>query len=168
MKRTKFLLPCGFKPVGYVLLALGLVAMGVFNWLHVDFTLNQLMVALFGEGARQGGSLTVDVGSGLPSDSFADAGLMFTISGLLIVLGCLFAGFSRFEEEDEYLEQLRYESLLLSLFIYLVALLVLLLFVWGLAFLVWSAIGLFAALVFYVVCLTVRVAIARKSLSHEE
>lgn len=158
MKHSKFLLPYGFKPVGYLLLALGVAGLVLYLCFNVSVT----WADLCGEPRDH------TIGVLLPSMDWEHRDLLFSFSGLVLVLGCLFAGFSRYREEDEYVEQLRYESLLLTFYLYVALLVGALCFIWDVNYLVFSVLAVFGVLVFYVVCLTLRVAIARKSLKHEE
>ncbi len=80
--------------------------------------------------------------------------LLPTVARMLLLIGGVMAGFARFRKEDEFIEQLRYESLTAAIYLYVLALLVLLVFFWGVAYLLvlhylYCVIVLFYLILFY-------------------
>ena len=161
MKSIKLLFPHKFQPVGYVLWAIGLALFALNYFWEVDFSFNDIL-SLLGKPAH----MWPEVAS---SSAFTSGtGLMFTLAGILVVLGSLFAGFSRFRVEDEYFETIRMESMLVSFYLYAAYLLGILIFSWGLSFLALAVYGCFGAMSFYVVVLAVRIILAKKEATDEE
>ena len=85
-----------------------------------------------------------------------------------MVVGGVFVGFSRNKEDDEFIEQIRYESLLLSIYVNSIALVVCLLFVWGLSFVAVMFCSLFSVLCIFIICFYIRVLFNKKSMRNEE
>ncbi len=85
-----------------------------------------------------------------------------------MVVAGVFIGFSRNKDEDEYIEQIRYESLQLSVYLNSIVLVVCLIFVWGLSFLPVMFCSLFSLLYFFIICFYIRVLINKKTMRNEE
>ncbi len=98
----------------------------------------------------------------------AESDLMITVIGLLLVVGGVFVGFSRNKDDDEFIEQIRYESLLTSIYINSIALVVCLFLVWGLPFVTVMFCSLFSVLCIFIVCFYIRVLINKKTMQNEE
>ncbi|MCQ2287310.1 MAG: hypothetical protein MJZ76_10650, partial [Bacteroidales bacterium] len=80
----------------------------------------------------------------------------------------IFIGFSKNKEEDEFIDQLRYESLILSFYVNSIILIVSFLAVWGFNFLVVMEISLISSIYFYIVCFYVKLFINKRKLNHEK
>lgn len=97
-----------------------------------------------------------------------ESDLVNTFAALLLIVGGMMLGFSRCKHEDEFTEQLRYQSLVLSVYLNAALLIIGYLCFWGLSFLIVMQINLFSTLVFYLIYFHVRAAVERKKLGHEE
>jgi hypothetical protein len=94
--------------------------------------------------------------------------LLLTFIGVLLIVAGIFIGFSRNKEDDEFIEQLRYESLILSLYINSGVVLLCLIFVWGLPFLWVMTINIFSILYVFIFCFYLRLYLNKRSLRHEK
>lgn len=162
MKTTRMLLPRGFKAAGCCLLAAGIV-LGILYCVIPDsmsVSVNDIR-ELFG---RERIEARATFGGGFTAEN----DLMMTIIGLLMVVGGVFVGFSRNRDDDEFIEQIRYESLVLSIYLNAVALVVCLFVVWGLPFITVMFCSLFSVLCIFIVCFYIRVLINKKSMRNEE
>ena len=156
------LLPKSFKVPGLFLLAIG-VALGIAYCVIPDsmsISWNDIR-ELFGAGR-------IETKANFFGPFTADSDLMMTLIGLFMVVGGVFVGFSRNREEDEFIEQIRYESLLLSIYINSIALIACLIFVWGLPFISVMFCSLFSVLCFFIICFYIRVLINKKTMRYEE
>ena len=162
MKTSRFLLPRGFKVPGFCLLAVGAI-LGVLYCVIPDtisVSVNDIR-ELFGASR-------IKVSPTFLGGYTADSDLIMTIIGLLMVVGGVFVGFSRNREENEFIEQIRFESLLLSIYLNSIALVACLIFVWGLSFVTVMFCSLFSVLCIFIVCFYVRVFINKKTIRNEE
>jgi len=163
MKTTKLLLPNGVKKVGWWMIAIGIVLSLVYgiapdgalceswNDFRVLFGLERLPV-------------TMDGFSGFSPES----NLVNTLIGVLLVAGGVLVGFSRMKDEDEYIGHLRYESLVVALYVNSALLVLSLVLVWGLSFLSVMMYNMFSTLIVFLVCFYTRLFIAKRRLRNEE
>ena len=112
MKNTKFLLPSGYKKAGWWIFGITVVLIIIHSIFQsqCDFSLNNIR-ELFGMEHLEG------KGDFLSSSFGPNDDLLLTFIGILLIVAGIFIGFSRNKEDDEFIEQLRYESLILSLYI---------------------------------------------------
>jgi hypothetical protein len=82
--------------------------------------------------------------------AFVQNNMAEEIAGVLLLLGLFFVGFSRERREDCRVDELRFRSLLLAVYINSALTLLSLLFVFGLGFVQVLIANLFTALVFYI------------------
>ncbi len=130
-----------------------------------DFSLNNIR-ELFGM-ERLGGN--GDLFSGFLSSSFGpNDDLLLTLIGILLIVAGIFIGFSRNKEDDEFIEQLRHESLILSLYINSGIMLLCLIFVWGLPFLWVMMINIFSILYVFIFCFYLRLYLNKRSMRYEK
>lgn len=111
MKTTRMLLPRSFKVAGLCLFAVGAI-LGVLYCLLPDslqLTLNDLR-GLFG-------AEPLPTKTDFSGSFNAGSDLTLTFIGVLMVVAGVFIGFSRNKDEDEFIEQIRYESLQLSVYL---------------------------------------------------
>ena len=163
MKTTKLLLPNGLKRVGWWMIAsgavlalvYGLAPEGVLCESWNDFR------ALIGLERLQ---TPVNHFSGFDAES----NLVNTLIGVLLVAGGVLVGFSRMKEEDEYIGHLRYESLVVALYVNSALLVLSLVLVWGLDFLSVMMYNMFSTLIVFLVCFYTRLFIAKRRLRNEE
>jgi hypothetical protein len=165
MKTSKLLLPNGYKCAGWWILAVAAVLILLYSDLIIpsdklcsswnDFR------ALFGLER-----LSTDM-DGLSGFS-ANSNLVNSLIYVLLVVGGVFIGFSRNKSEDEFIEHLRYESLILSLYFNCLLLVVGIVFVWGLSFISVMLYNMFSTLYFFIICFYIRLFINKKMMRNEE
>ena len=167
MKSTKFLLPSGYKKSGWWIFGITVVLIIIHSIFQsrCDFSLNNIR-ELFGmEHLESNGNLF----SGFLSSSFGpNDDLLLTLIGILLIVAGIFIGFSRNKEDDEFIELLRYESLLLSLYINSGIMLLCLIFVWGLPFLWVMMINIFSILYVFIFCFYLRLYLNKRSMRYEK
>lgn len=162
MKHSKLLLPHGLKPVGIVLFIIGSILLIGYGLFDLQFSWNDIR-QLFGLDKIETSAVSI-----AESMHCADSDLCYTIAGLLIVLGGLMTGFSRCKHEDEFIEQIRYEALVVTMYISGIAIIGVLLFTWGLGFMVASVIYIYFSIVFFLIYFHIKVALVQRKVSHEE
>lgn len=132
MKRKDLLLPYRCKIAGWVVLGFGLLLSAAWtisngNW---DFSVNSIRQLL--------GLPVTETEIGW--DRFtAAAGLMGTLTSVLILIGAYLAGFSRCKDEDEFTEHLRYRALTVTMVGLMAFYLLAEVFCWGLKYLTITA-----------------------------
>ena len=126
-----------------------------------DFSLNNIR-ELFGMEHLEGKEDFLSSSFG-PNDD-----LLLTFIGILLIVAGIFIGFSRNKEDDEFIEQLRYESLILSLYINSGIMLLCLIFVWGLPFLWVMMINIFSILYVFIFCFYLRLYLNKRSMRYEK
>ncbi len=126
-----------------------------------DFSLNNIR-ELFGMEHLEG------KGDFLSSSFGPNDDLLLTFIGILLIVAGIFIGFSRNKEDDEFIEQLRYESLILSLYINSGIMLLCLIFVWGLPFLWVMMINIFSILYVFIFCFYLRLYLNKRSMRYEK
>ncbi len=155
MKHARFLLPHWCLPCGLVLLGLGVAGLCVELFCpDVELTVNLLRSCFGLEG------LPAKVNN-LGQEIDGTTNLLPTVARVLLLTGGVMAGFARFRREDEFIEQLRYESLTAAIYLYVLALLVLLLFFWGVAYLVVLHYLYCFVVLFYLMLFYLRVLLSR-------
>ncbi len=163
MKSTKLLLPTGFKTLGWWMLAAGAALFLVYSVVpygYLPACWNDFR-ALFGLERL---SIQVNHFSGFDAES----NLVLTLTGLLLVVGGVFVGFSRMRDEDEFIGQMRYESLVVALYVNSGLMVLALVFVWGVDFLKVMMYNVFSTLVVFLLCFYFRLFVAKRRLGHEE
>ncbi len=167
MKNTRFLLPNGYKKAGWWIFGITIV-LTIFRFTfqdQCDFSMNNIR-ELFGMERLEGNG---DLFSSLLSSSFGpNDDLLLTFIGILFVVAGIFIGFSRNKEDDEFIEQLRYESLILSLYINSGIVLLCLIFVWGFPFLWVMMLNIFSTLYVFILCFYIRLYHNKRSLHYEK
>jgi uncharacterized membrane protein len=167
MRNTKFLLPSKFKNAGWWIFGITLVLI-ILHFAfqsQCDFSVNTIR-AFFGMerlGPKETQLTTIFSSSFGPNDD-----LLLTFIGILLIVAGIFIGFSRNKEDDEFIEQLRYESLILSLYINSGIVLLCLIFVWGFSFLWVMTVNIFSTLYVFIFCFYLRLYLNKRSLRHEK
>ena len=163
MKNTKFLLPSGYKKAGWWIFGITVVLIIIHSIFQsqCDFSLNNIR-ELFGMEHLEG------KGDFLSSSFGPNDDLLLTFIGILLIVAGIFIGFSRNKEDDEFIEQLRYESLILSLYINSGIVLLCLIFVWGLPFLWVMMINIFSILYVFIFCFYLRLYLNKRSMRYEK
>ena len=160
MKHSKLLLPHAFKPVGIVLFIISTILLIGYGFFDFQFSWNDIR-QFFGLDRLE------DTVSTLGSFS-VEADLCYSVAGILAVLGGMMIGFSRCKNEDEFIEQIRYETLIITMYISGIAIVLILIFAWGLHFLVAASAFIYFSIVFFLIYFHVKVALLQRKGSYEE
>ncbi len=143
MKSTLF--PYSYRYVGWPLLMAGLI-LGFFV-VFFEFSIPWLDFTVVGIGEE----IALVSGQGdasfpiLINDNFTNE-----IVALLVLIGAVFVAFSKEKVEDEFFQQIRFESLIWALKIQSLLLLLAILFLYNIAFLQFMMIALVSFYVFYI------------------
>ena len=159
MKNTKFLLPSNYKKAGWWILGITLALIVVYFSMDGDLSINYLR-ELFGMEPLESNAYFSLFGP--------NSDLLMTLIAILLIVGGIFIGFSRNREDDEFIEQLRYESLILSLYINSGLILLCLIFVWGFDFLTVMQFNVFSTLYVFIICFYLRLYFNKRSLRNEK
>ncbi len=161
MKNTKFLLPSKFKNAGWWIFGITLALIVVYFAFEskCSYSINDIR-QLFGMERLDSKAYFSWFGP--------NADLLLTLIGVLLIVGGIFIGFSRNKEDDEFIEQLRYESLILSIYINSGLMLLCLIFVWGFSFLAVMQFNIFSTLYVFIICFYLRLYLNKRSLRHEK
>lgn len=144
--KTKFLFPHKFKKIGWILLAIAITFELATNiWGLIGFLTNVTVFSIYDSGIP-----LQDPSIGSPVLDFKKDDIHFELFLLLLVVGCIFIGFSRLKNEDEFTFNLRLESLIWSFYVMFILLLISIVFIYGIIFLSIQFYGLFAFLVLYI------------------
>lgn len=164
MRNTRFLLPSKFKKAGWWIFGITLALIVVYFAFEskCSYSINDIR-QLFGMERLSSHDIAFLSSSFGPNDD-----LLLTFIGVLLIVAGIFIGFSRNKEDDEFIEQLRYESLILSLYINSGVVLLCLIFVWGLPFLWVMTINIFSILYVFIFCFYLRLYLNKRSLRHEK
>jgi hypothetical protein len=143
MKSTLF--PYSYRYVGWPLLLAGLI-LGFFV-VFFEFSIPWLEFKVVGIGEE------IALFSGQDDSSFPiliNDNFTNEIVALLVLIGSVFIAFSKEKVEDEFFQQLRFESLIWALKIQSLLLLLAILFLYNIAFLQFMMIALVSFYVFYI------------------
>ena len=160
MKTTQFLFPHKYKKVGWWILIPAII-LGVLCMIMPDIlSISPKDVYQFIHPT--GGKIV----SG--HSDFLSGNLITTLTGILILIGGTFVGFSKNKEEDEFVEKIRFESLILAVYVNNIILLLCLIFVWGFDFLNVMIYNMFTTLLFFIFCFYLRLYLNKKTLKNEK
>lgn len=168
MKTSKLLLPYGFKRAGWWILALGCVFALFYVIIPESATINEFLPRTWNDFRVLFGLEPYPPTFNSFDGFAADSDLMLTLTGILLLVGGVFVGFSRNRDEDEYIAYVRYESLIIALYVNSIVLLASLFFVWGLSFLYVMLYNMFTALYIFIVFFYVRLWFNKRFVRHEE
>ena len=160
MKHSKLLLPHVFKPVGIVLFIISTILLIGYGFFDFHFSWNDIL-QLFGLDRVESTARSL-------GDFGAGDDLCYAVAGVLVVLGGLMTGFSRCKDEDEFIEQIRYEALITTMYISGISTILILIFAWGLQFLAVASIFIYFSIVFFLIYFHIRVALLQRKGSYEE
>ncbi len=140
--QTHFLFPYRYKRIGAFIflpaIILGLFTL-IFNW-EPDW-LNGKLPGLF----------TSDIFSNKNTFTLVETNLLNEILGLLTIVGGIQFGFSKEKEEDEFIRQIRTESLVWAIYVNYGVLAIAMLFFFDFAFLWVMIFNLFTPLLFFII-----------------
>lgn len=144
--KTKFLFPHKFMNIGWLLIALAVV-FELYTKLFgsIGFLTNVAVFSIYDSGIPLQNPSTIS-----PIMSFKRDDIHFEIFLILILLGCMFIGFSKLKNEDEFTFSLRLKSLIWSFYIIFSLMVTSVIFIYGIAFLSIQFFGLFAFLILYI------------------
>ncbi|MGV6831701.1 MAG: hypothetical protein ACWA5P_09090 [bacterium] len=154
---TKYLLSNKFKRIGWFLLTVS-IATGIL--LYTDLLESELLkvkvLSIYHEGFMSS------------NDGFfriVENGILDEIVAILIIIGGLLVGFSKEKIEDEYIYQLRKESLIWAIIANYVILLLAIVFVYDMTFFNVLIFNMFTPLIFFIIRFNF---LKYKSAQHEE
>lgn len=155
--KTNYLLPNKYKPLGWILFILGLIA-GIFIYLggYESDALTIKVLSIYNEslfGYDKGFFRLIE-------NSFVDE-----LVALAIIIGGLLVGFSQEKVEDEFIYKLRKDSLVWAIIFNYVVLIFTILFVYDFTFFDVLVFNMFTPLIFFIVRFNF---LKRKSSSYEE
>lgn len=169
MKTSKLLLPYGFKRAGWWIRAVGLVLALFYVIIPESVFPEDFLPRSWNDFCRLFGKAPLPRSTEFIFGGFdAESDLVLTLTGVLLLVGGVFVGFSRNRDEDEYIAHVRYESLIIALYANSIVLLASLFFVWGLGFLYVMLYNMFTSLYIFIVFFYVRLWFNKRFVRHEE
>lgn len=158
--KNKLLLPNRFKKIGWLILLFSAV-LGL-SVMFVDFQFDWLYLKTFAI------VYTEESGLGTSYLGFVSDNLTNEIAGTLFLIGGLFVTFSREKNEDEYIANLRLNSLLWSVLVSYGLLIFAFLFIYGFAFLNVMMCNMFTTLIIFITRFNIILFKNSKLLSNEK
>ncbi|RZJ65842.1 MAG: hypothetical protein EOO50_12020 [Flavobacterium sp.] len=160
--KTQFLFPNRCKTIGWIFLAIGIIGLLLMN--------------------RTVGGIKLDDSVRITTFAIADGGLMGSASYFsfvknsmydefvlaLMILGGLFVGFSRCKNEDEFISQIRYESLVWAVYFNFGLLLLSTLFIYGTYYMSVVLHNIFSLLIFFIIRFHIKLYQLQKSMRDDE
>ena len=169
MKTSKLLLPYGFKRAGWWIRAVGFVLALFYVIIPESVFPEDFLPRSWNDFCRLFGKAPLPRSTEFIFGGFdAESDLVLTLTGVLLLVGGVFVGFSRNRDEDEYIAHVRYESLIIALYANSIVLLASLFFVWGLGFLYVMLYNMFTSLYIFIVFFYVRLWFNKRFVRHEE
>ena len=169
MRASKLLLPYGFKRAGWWILAVGLVLALFYVIIPESVFPEDYLPRSWNDFCRLFGKAPLPRSTEFIFGGFdAESDLVLTLTGVLLLVGGVFVGFSRNRDEDEDIAHVRYESLIIALYANSIVLLASLFFVWGLGFLYVMLYNMFTSLYIFIVFFYVRLWFNKRFVRHEE
>lgn len=155
--KTRFLLPYKYKLIGWILL----VPSAIFGLLMVltDYQIPFLEVSVF--------SLTTQAFSGDNSHWFKN-NITDEVVAILFTIGAILAGFSKQQNEDEYIAVIRLESLVWATYINYAILILSMLFVFDAGFFTVMIFNMFTVLIIFILRFNYMLYKSNKSLADEK
>ncbi len=157
--KTNYLFPNQFKKIGWIIMIPSAI-LGFFV-LFFDFEITLLDLkafTIYSEG--------MSFFSGNPTTFFGliSNNLTNEITGILFLIGAIFTAFSKEEFEDEFIVNLRLESLLWATYINYAILVLCILFFYDLSFLYVLILNMFTTLIFFIVRFNYKLYLAKKNI----
>jgi|SRR5690606_2573303 hypothetical protein len=157
--KQKLLLPNRFKRVGWFILIPAAV-MGI-ALIVLDYNTIEINTTVFAIYADE-------VLGKTHYFSFIKADIVNTLVGALFIVGSLLVGFSKEKNEDEYISNLRLNSLLWAVLVNYLLLLFMFLFIYGVGFLNVMVYNMFTVLIIFIAKFNYSLFRNSKSVSNEE
>jgi len=143
MKSTLF--PYSYRYFGWPLLIAGLI-LGFFL-VFFDLSISWLDIKVL---SIAGGGDLIQVQEESSFFKFEDDNFTNELAALLVLVGSVLVAFSKEKVEDEFFQQLRFESIIWALKVQSIVLLLAILFLYNFAFLAFMMIALVSFYVFYI------------------
>lgn len=140
--KTQFLLPNKYKVVGWFLLIPSFILGMILLFSNYDFDAN-FRIKVFAV-------LSDKILSPTKYFQFVENGILDEFLLILIIIGSLFVGFSKTKNEDEFISQIRYESLVWANYLNLGLLIIATLFVYDFPFFYVLLANVFAMMLFFI------------------
>lgn len=155
--KTNYLISNKYKPIGWVLFILGLIA-GIFLYM-AEYESDALTIKVF--------SIYNDpfMGSDKGFFKLIENSILDELIALAIIIGGLMVGFSKEKIEDEFIYKLRKDSLVWAIIFNYTVLVLTILFVYDLTFFDVLVFNMFTPLIFFIVRFNF---LKHKSLGYEE
>ncbi len=155
--KTNYLLPNHYKPLGWVLLILGLIG-GVFMYAaqYESDILSTKVLSIYNDPL---------IGSDQGFFKIIENSILDELISLAIITGGLLVGFTKEKTEDEFIYKLRKDSLVWAIIVNYAILTFTILFIYDMAFFDVLVFNMFTPLLFFVFRFTF---LKRKSSSYEE
>ncbi|NMH28759.1 hypothetical protein [Flavobacterium silvaticum] len=141
--KANFLFPRSFKVIGCILFLIGL-SMGIFIFFSGESMDRYLVVPVFAIVD------TIPLGKS-SSFSIVENSIFDEISIVLLIMGGLFVSFSRLKTEDEFIRQIRYESLIWAVYFNFAVMLFCTAFIYGTDYFMVMGINIFSLLFFFII-----------------
>lgn len=157
--KQKLLLPNRFKRVGwFILIPASVMGIVLIVLDYNTFEINTTVFAIYAD----------EVLGKTHYFSFFKTDIINTLIGALFIVGSLLVGFSKEKNEDEYISNLRLNSLLWAVLINYLLLLFMFLFIYGVGFLNVMVYNMFTVLIMFIAKFNYSLFRNSKSVSNEE
>jgi hypothetical protein len=155
--QTNYLIPNKYKPFGWVLFILGIIA-GIFLYI-AEYESDALTINVFSIYSES------FLGNEKGFFQIVENSILDELIALAIIIGGLLVGFSKEKVEDEFIYKLRKDSLVWAIIFNYAVLIFTIIFVYDLTFFDVLVFNMFTPLIFFVFRFNF---LKHKSLSHEE
>lgn len=159
--KTRFLFPSKYKKLGWLLFGSGLI-LGIILLVN-EFEVPNIKTSVFPLLGEDGGLFTVNESLKWSTNNIADE-----LASVLLIIGGLLVGFSATKQEDEYINKIRTESLLWSVYVNYAFLLFAVIFVFDSPFLKVIIYNMFTILIIFIVRFHYMLYKTSKLMAHEE
>ena len=155
--KTNYLISNKFKPFGWILFALGIIA-GIFLYIaeYESDALTIKVLSIYSESF---------IGNEKSFFQITENSILDELIALAIIIGGLIVGFSKEKVEDEFIYKLRKDSLVWAIIFNYAVLIFTIIFVYDLTFFDVLVFNMFTPLIFFVFRFNF---LKHKSLNHEE
>jgi len=158
--KASFLFPYKFKKIGWFIfipsLFLGICTLAFENF--PELTFGEIYYLFFREKI-------VDLSCFY---ELRNSNIIATLIAILIIIGGTFVGFSKMKTEDEFITQMRLNSLVLAVCINNLILVLCLIFVWGFPFLNIMVYNMFTVMFIFIIIFYAKLLKAKKTAKYEK
>lgn len=157
--KQKMLLPNRFKRIGWFILIPSAIMGLVFTLFNYDaIPINATVFAIYAD----------EIFNKTYYFSFVKLDITSTLIGVLFIIGGLMVGFSKEKKEDEFISNLRLNSLLWAVLVNYLLLLFMFLFIYGLGFFHIMVYNMFTVLIIFIVKFNYSLFRYSKTVTNEE